>query len=49
MDLIVESVKYGIINTIYTATNVFYIIVFTSEAYTLQDNITIDGQVITAG
>ena len=44
----VESGKYGAINTTVTATNGVYIIVFTSEAYTLQDNTTIDGQIITA-
>ena len=47
--LLVESVKYGAINTNDTATNRFYDIMFTSEAYTLQDNTTIDGKFITAG
>ena len=45
---LVESGKYGTINTTDTTTNVFYVIMFTSKAYTLQDNTTIDGQVITA-
>ena len=27
----------------------FYVIMFTSEAYKLQDNTTIDGQIITSG
>ena len=49
MALLVESGKYGAINTAYTTTNVFYVIIFTSEAYTLQDNITIHGKIITAG
>ena len=30
------------------ATNAFYVIMFTSESYTLQDNTTIDGNMITA-
>ena len=30
------------------ATNAFYVIMFTSESYTLQDNTTIDGNIITA-
>ena len=46
---LVESVNYGAINTTYRATNGFYVIMFTSEAYTLQDNTKIDGKVITAG
>ena len=29
--------------------NGFYVIMFTSEAYKLQDNTTIDGQIITSG
>ena len=45
----VESVKYGAINTTYTSTNGFYVIMSTSGAYTLQENTKIDGQVITAG
>ena len=49
MASLVESVKYSAINTTDTATNGFYVIVFTSEVYTLQDNTTIDGQIITAG
>ena len=49
MAFLVESVKYGAIDTTDTATHVFYVIVFTSEAYTLQDNKTIDGQIITSG
>ena len=49
MALLVESVKYGAINTTDTTTNGFYVIMFTSEAYTLQENKTIDGQIMTAG
>ena len=49
MASLVELGKYVAINTTDTATNRFYVIMFTSEAYTLQDNTTIDGQIITAG
>ena len=49
MALLDESVKYGTINTTDTTTNEFYFIMFTSESYTVQDNTTIDGKVITAG
>ena len=49
MALLVESVKYGSINTTYASTNIFYVIMFTPEAYTLQDNTTIDGKFITSG
>ena len=49
MESLVESVTYGAINTTDTSTNGFYVIMFTSGAYKLQDNTTIDGQVITAG
>ena len=49
MALLVESGKYGAINTNDAATNGFYVIMFTSEAYTLQYNTTIDGQLITSG
>ena len=43
MTSLVESGKYGAINTTDTANNGFYVIMFTSEAYTLQDYTTIDG------
>ena len=43
MASLVESGKYGAINTTDTKTNEPYVIMFTSEAYTLQDNITVDG------
>ena len=49
MASLVESRKYGDINTTDTTTNVFYVIMFTSEAYTLQDNTTIYGKIITTG
>ena len=39
---------YGAINTYDTTTNGFYVIQFLSEAYTLQNNTTIDGQVISS-
>ena len=39
---LVESVKYGATNTTDTKTNRFYVIMFTSESYKLQDNTTID-------
>ena len=48
MASLVESGKYGAINTTETATNGTYVVIFTSEAYTLQDNITIYGKIITA-
>ena len=44
-----ESGKYRTINTTDTTTNVFYVIVFTSEAYTLQDNTTIVRKIINDG
>ena len=49
MASLVESGKYGAIKTTETSTNEFYVIMFTSGAYTLQENTTIDGQVIIAG
>ena len=49
MALLVESVNYGSINKTDTTTNGFYFIIFISEAYTIQDNTTIDGQIITDG
>ena len=48
MSSLVESLKYGAISKTDTATNYFYVIMFTSEAYKLQDNTTIDGKIITA-
>ena len=49
MESLVESGKYGAINTTDTSTNGFYVIMFISVAYKLQENTTIDGQIITAG
>ena len=49
MASLIESGKYGAINTTDMSTNGFYFIMFTSEAYKLQDNTTIDGKIITAG
>ena len=49
MTSLVEPGKYGPINTTDTSTIGFYVIIFTSGAYTLQENTTIDGQIITAG
>ena len=47
MASLVESGKYGAINTTDTTTNVFYVIMFTSGEYTLHDNTKIYGQIIT--
>ena len=49
MASLVESGKYGAINTTDTETNLFYVIMFTSEVNTLQDNTKIDGKIRTAG
>ena len=49
MASLVESGKYGAINTTDSSTNGFYVIFFTSGAYTLQENTTIDGQILIAG
>ena len=49
MASLVESIKYGAINTTDTSTNGFYVIMFTSDAYTLQENTKIDVQIITSG
>ena len=49
MALLVESGKYGAINTTDTEINVFYVIMSQSGAYTLHNNTTIDGKMITAG
>ena len=49
MASLVESVNYGAINITYTATNGFYVIMFTSGAYTIQENTKIDVHIITAG
>ena len=49
MASLVELYKYGAINTTDATTNGFYVIMFASEAYTIQDNTTIDGKIITDG
>ena len=49
MSSFIESGKYGAINTTHSSTNGFYVIMFTSGAYTLKENTRIDGQIITAG
>ena len=49
MASLVQCVKYGAINTSDTTTNGFYVVMFTSEAYMLQNNTRIDGQVISVG
>ena len=46
---LVQSGMYGAINIDDTTTNGFYVIQYLSEAYTLQNNTTIDGQVISDG
>ena len=45
---LVQSGMYGAINTGDITTNVFYVIQLISDAYTLQNNTTIYGQVISA-
>ena len=49
MASLVESGNYGVINTTDTTTNGFYVIMFKSGAYKLQENTTVDGQIIIAG
>ena len=49
MASLVQSGMYSEINTDNTTKNGFYVIQFLSEAYTLQNNTTIDGQVISDG
>ena len=49
MASLVQYGRYGAINTPDIETNIFYVIMFTSEAHTLQDKTTFDGQMITAG
>ena len=47
--VLIKPGLYGLINTDDNTTNGFYVIQFISEAYTLQNNTKIDGQVISAG
>ena len=49
MASLVQLDMYGAINTDYTTTNGFYVIKLLLDAYTLQNNTTIDRQVISAG
>ena len=49
MASLVQSGMYGSINTYDTTKNGFYVIQFISEAYMIQNNTTIDGQVISSG
>ena len=49
MDSLVQYGKYGSIKTADTTTNVFYVIMFISEAWILQNDTTIDGKNISAG
>ena len=49
MDSLVQPGKYGVINTDDTTTNKFHVIQFISEAYTLDNNAQIDGQLIYTG
>ena len=49
MASLVQYGKYGAINTSHTAKNRFYVIMFISEAHTLKNNTTIDGQIISTG
>ena len=49
MASLVQSGMYGAINTDDNKANGFYVIQLFSEAYTLQNNTTIDGQVISDG
>ena len=49
MDSLVQSGKQDAINTADTSTHGYYVIIFISEAYTLQNNTTIDREIITTG
>ena len=49
MASLVQPGKYDVINTADKTTNGFYVIQFISEAYTLQNNTKMDGQIIYAG
>ena len=49
MASLVQPGMYGAINTDDTKTHGLYVIQFLSDAYTLQNNTTIDGHVISAG
>ena len=49
MALVVQSGKYGAINTDDTTKNGYYVIKFISEAYTMKNNTTIEGKMISSG
>ena len=49
MASLVQPGNYGAIDTAKITTNVFYVIMFISEAYTLQNNTTIDWKIISEG
>ena len=49
MASLVQSVMYNAINIYDTTTNGFYVIKLISDTYTIQNNTTIYGQVISAG
>ena len=49
MASLVQSGMYDAINTVENTSNGLYVIQFISEAYTLHNNTTIDGKVISAG
>ena len=49
MASLVESGKYVALIKTEISTNGFYVIMFTSGAYKLQENTTIDGQILTSG
>ena len=49
MALLVKTAEHGAINTTDTTTNKVYVIIFTPEAYTLHDNTTTYGKIITVG
>ena len=49
MYLVIMEVKYGDIDAGYYSCNGYYIIIFSSSPYTLQEYLSIDGQVISSG
>ena len=49
MDSLVQSGKYGAINKTDTSTMRYYVIKFVSEAYTLQEETTCNGKIISSG
>ena len=49
MASLVQSGMYGANNTDYTTINWFYVVKFSLEAYTLQNNTQIDVQTISSG